>query len=109
MDFARVVLKVRIAQEGTQRIEDGCGGEHLLVVRVERHEWLERQCGKPHDEDRHIEQQQRGRVLLPGLWTGVDTPLEPAQPVPPALSLKGRGRMEAIKDPAHVHAEGYSQ
>ena len=60
-------------------LKDGRRRQHAPSERVQRHPRLERQDQEAEDEQHHIEDEQRRRVLLPVLRAAVEAFLEPAQ------------------------------
>jgi hypothetical protein len=101
MLIARVVLQVGVRHERHDAVKDRRGRERTPSEIVERHPGLERQNREAEHEQHGVEDQQCRRVLLPGLRTAIEGPLDGLQRTARAVA--------AVHDPGEVAAEGDRQ
>ena len=95
------MLKVGVRHKLNHRVENCRGSDGTTTEFIERHPGLKNEHRETKDEERGIENQQRGRVLLPIHRAAVEPALE---------ELENAGRViGSVHDPCQVLAERNGQ
>ena len=99
--LAAVVLQVGVRKEGRYRVEDRRRREHSFAVRVQSDHRLDGQHEEPEDEHHGVGEHHGDRIMLPILRSGVNAPLDPAEP--------NRRTVAAVHDPSQIAAQRNGQ
>ena len=95
------MLKVGVRHKRNHRVENCRGSDGTTTEFIERHPGLKNEHRETKDEERGIENQQRGRVLLPIHRTAIEPVFE---------KLEETGRLVgSVHDPRQVLAERNGQ
>src|ERR1700724_523618 len=95
------MLKIGVGHERSDAVENRGRGEHPEAAWIQRRYRLDDQDYKPIDEEHRVEHHKCDRILLPGLWSGIQTFFKPCE--------DPRWLVFAVHDPCHIPAHWYGQ